>query len=62
MATVKELDELLQYENWDDKVDNNKWDGKHNDVNTNDDADDKHTLHIYDCVALHDMHTHKYIH
>ena len=62
MATGKELDELLQYENWDDKVDNNKWDGKHNNVNTNDDADDKHTLHIYDCVAFHNMHTHKYIH
>ena len=28
-------------------------------VNTNDDADDKHILHINDCVALHN--THKYI-
>ena len=30
MATGKELDELLlQYEKWDDKVDNNERDGKH---------------------------------
>ena len=38
MATRKELDELLKYENWDDKVDN-KQDGKHDDMNTNDDVD-----------------------
>ena len=55
------MDELYNKENWND-VDNNKWDPKHKKVNTNDDADDKHTLHIYDCVALHNTHTHKYIH
>ena len=52
----KEWDELIQChnkENQDDKVDNNKRDEKHDNVNTNDDADDKHTLHINDCVALH---------
>ena len=33
-------------------MDNNKWDRKHNDVNTNDDVDDCVTQHINDCVAL----------
>ena len=58
------MDELIQYhskENWND-VDNNKWDRKHKEVNTNDDVDDKHTLHINDCVALHNVHTHKQFH
>ena len=38
----KELDELIQYhnkENQEDKVDNNKRDEKHDDVNTTDDVD-----------------------
>ena len=26
-------------------------------MNTNDDADDKHTLYIYDCMALHNIDT-----
>ena len=57
----KELDELIQYhnkENWDDKVDNNKWDLKHNEIDANDDEDDCVTQHINDCVALHIEHTH----
>ena len=62
MATGKELDELLQYENWDDKVDNNKRDGKHDDMNTNDDVDNWTTQHINDCVALHIVHFHKQFH
>ena len=62
MATGKELDELLQYENWDDKVDNNKRDGKHDDMNTNDDVDNWTTQHINDCVALHIVHLHKQFH
>ena len=47
MATRKELDELIQYhnkENQEDKVNNNKWDRKHNNVNTNDDVDNWTTL------------------
>ena len=62
MATGKELDELIQYENWDDNVDNNKWDLKHHETDANDDEDDCVTEHINDCVALHIEHTHKYIH
>ena len=62
MATGKELDELLQYENWDDKVDNNKRDGKHDDMNTNDDVDNLTTQHINDCVALHIVHFHTQFH
>ena len=65
MATRKEWDELMQYhnkENQDDKVYNNKRDLKHNNVNINDDANDKHTLHIYDCLALHNVHIHKQFH
>ena len=34
---------MIQYhnkENWDDKVDNNKWDLKHNETDANDDKDD----------------------
>ena len=44
------------------KVDNNKWDRKHNNVNTNDDAGDKHAKHIDDCVACHNVHIHKQFH
>ena len=38
-----------------------EWDQKQN-VNTNDDGDDNATPHFTACVALHNMHTHKYIH
>ena len=62
MATRKELDELLQYENWDHKVYNNNWDGKHDDMNTNDDVDNWTTQHINDCVAFHIVHLHKQFH
>ena len=65
MATGKEWDEMIQYhkkENKDDKVDNNKRDGKHNEMNTNDDVDNWTTQHINDCVALHNVHTHKQFH
>ena len=62
MATGKELAELIQYENWDDKVDNNMWDLKHNETDANDDEDDCVAQHINDCVALHTEHTHKCIH
>ena len=56
MATGKELDELLQYENWDDKVYNNMRNEKHDNVNTSDDVDNWTTQHINDCVALHIVH------
>ena len=62
MATGEELDELLHYENWDDKVDNNKRDEKHDDVNTNDDVDNWTTQHINDCVAIHIVHLHTQFH
>ena len=64
MATVKEWDELIQFhskENWNDAY-NNKRNGKHKDMNTNDDVDNWTTQHINDCVALHNVHTHKHIH
>ena len=37
MATGKEPQQY--YENWDEKMDNNKRDGQHDDMNTNDDVD-----------------------
>ena len=58
----KELDEPLQYENWDDKMYNNKRDEKHDNVNTNDDVDNWTTQHIKDCVVLHSVHIHKQFH
>ena len=64
MATGKELDELLQYDKQGQlrrKVKLYEWDQKQN-VNTNDDGDDNVTPHFTACVALHNMHTHKYIH
>ena len=61
MATMKECDELLQYENWNDAY-NNKRNGKHEDMNTNDDVDNWTTPHINDCVALHNVHIHKQFH
>ena len=65
MATGKEWDELRQYhnkENQDHKVYNNKRDGKHDNVNTNDDVDNWTTQHINVCVALHNVHIHKQFH
>ena len=53
MATIKDTTRRIKL--WSGKVKLYKWD-----VNTIDDADEKHTLHIYDCVAYHN--THKYIH
>ena len=62
MATGKELDEILQHENWDDKVYNNMRNEKHDTVNTNDDFDNWTTQDINDCVALHIVHFHKKFH
>ena len=61
MATMKEWDELLQYENWNDAY-NNKRNGKHEDMYTNDDVDNWTTQHINDCVAYHNVHIHKQFH
>ena len=58
---MKEWDELLQYENWNDAY-NNKRNGKHEEMNTNDDVDNWTTQHIKDCVAYHNVHIHKQFH
>ena len=65
MATRKEWDELIQYENQGrqcGKVKSYNWDRKLNDTDANDDGDDDATAHFTACVALHIEHTHKYIH
>ena len=61
MATMKEWDELLQYENWNDAY-NNKRNGKHEHMNTNDDVDNWTTQHINNFVAYHNVHIDKQFH
>ena len=62
MAAGIELDELQQYEIWDDKVCNNMRNEKHDNMNTNDDVDNWTKQHINDCVALHIVHFHEQFH
>ena len=59
----KELDELIQYHNkenrdimWKEKL--YEWDRKLNETDANDDGDDDATPHFTACVALHIEHTH----